>query len=266
MVLFCVSAGCDEPTGRTTSEVEVRILVGRGVDIYSRADFDGARPVLIYVPCDGDRAHTGWLAPLFTSLEFLFVPIDYGVTPGKAPPGHVEDVAKRIAWVLRNIEEYGGDPERLFVMGYSAGAHLVALIATDHRYLAAHGIELSAIRGAILFDNDVYAPGELGKGKGLDPWGDAANEASADWRNVCPGTHVASGKGIPPMLIVCSGVLTGTRKADVLGFFDLLVAAGVDVRLHVVEDRNHVTILYGLADPEDGTAAATADFLTTLAE
>jgi len=42
--------------------------------------------------------------------------------------------------VNTNIRKFGGNPNRVFIMGHSAGAQLVALVATDPQYLKAHGL------------------------------------------------------------------------------------------------------------------------------
>jgi len=52
-------------------------------------------------------------------------------------PTHVQDVALAFNWVYRNIAEYGGDPDNIYVFGQSAGGHLVSLLATDSTYLQA---------------------------------------------------------------------------------------------------------------------------------
>ena len=64
-------------------------------------------------------------------------------------PAHVQDAAASLAWVKRHIADYGGNADRLFVIGHSAGAYLVALLSTDERYLAAHKLSLRDIRGVV---------------------------------------------------------------------------------------------------------------------
>jgi poly(3-hydroxybutyrate) depolymerase len=52
----------------------------------------------------------------------------------------VEDVGNGIAWVLDNIEQYGGDPQQLYVMGQSCGGHLAMLAMLEQcRIWAAMG-------------------------------------------------------------------------------------------------------------------------------
>src|SRR5436309_6551057 len=66
------------------------------------------------------------------------------------------DIAKAIRWVHDHAKDYGGDPEAIFVMGHSAGAHLAALVCTDDRYLKAEGLSLSIIKGCVPVDTAAY--------------------------------------------------------------------------------------------------------------
>ncbi|MCR9269635.1 MAG: alpha/beta hydrolase [Hyphomonadaceae bacterium] len=68
---------------------------------------------------------------------------------GVQHPEHIEDVARAFAWLHENASEYGLEVDELFVGGFSAGGHLSALLAMDDRYLRAHGLSVSEIRGAL---------------------------------------------------------------------------------------------------------------------
>lgn len=112
-------------------------------------------PVLIMIHGGGwrrgDKAGVGVTrhkAPHFVASGYVYVSINYrpSATPdGPKHPAHVQDCAKAIAWVHDNIAKYGGAPNRVFVMGHSAGAHLAALVSTDHRRLEAEDKKLSII-------------------------------------------------------------------------------------------------------------------------
>lgn len=69
-----------------------------------------------------------------------------------SPKGNFDTMAQEIAeavnWTKNNIKEFGGDPDRIYLMGHSAGGHLVALITTNPKYLE----DLSVIKGTILND------------------------------------------------------------------------------------------------------------------
>ena len=85
----------------------------------------------------------------FASAGIATAVVNYRLSPSVSHPAHVEDAAASFAWVKRHIAEYGGDPNQVFVAGHSAGAYLLALLATDDRYLAAHGLSPRDIRGLI---------------------------------------------------------------------------------------------------------------------
>jgi acetyl esterase/lipase len=73
----------------------------------------------------------------------------YRLMPMNPHPAQVEDAASAFDWIRSHIAEYGGDPTRLYVGGHSSGGHLASLLALDPRYLEAHHLESSAIRGVI---------------------------------------------------------------------------------------------------------------------
>src|SRR5262249_38587100 len=71
---------------------------------------------------------------------------------------HVKDVAAAVAWTREHIAEYGGNPERIFLLGHSAGGHLVSLLATDESYLQAEGLKSSVIKGVICGSGVYHIP------------------------------------------------------------------------------------------------------------
>lgn len=80
---------------------------------------------------------------------FTTVITSYELSPEVQHPEHMEDVAAAFAWVYTNICRYGGDSNRIFAFGQSAGGHLVSLLAADTNYLHDVGVPLSAIKGVI---------------------------------------------------------------------------------------------------------------------
>lgn len=86
----------------------------------------------------GDRStemQTAW-----ANQGIVMVGVNYRLSPEYRHPAHIEDVASAISWVHDHIGQYGGDPNRVSLLGHSAGAHLVALVATNPTYLGAHGL------------------------------------------------------------------------------------------------------------------------------
>jgi len=51
--------------------------------------------------------------------------------------------------ILINVSKYGGDPERIFLSGHSAGGHIVSLMGVDPTFLQSVGLEPSIIKGVV---------------------------------------------------------------------------------------------------------------------
>lgn len=109
--------------------------------------------VIIFIHGGGwDSGDKDWYRFVGSGLAekgFVAVLPNYRLTPDVGFPVFVEDAARAIAWTLRNAGNYGGDPQRVFIMGHSAGAHIAMLLALDARYLAAAGVSTDGIRGAV---------------------------------------------------------------------------------------------------------------------
>lgn len=75
--------------------------------------------------------------------------INYRLPPGANVEDQVRDGAAAVAWTRRCVARYGGDPQRIFLCGHSAGGHLVAVLATNAHYLGAEGLCPGDIRGVI---------------------------------------------------------------------------------------------------------------------
>ena len=97
----------------------------------------------------GDKSEDAYVGRRFAAAGFVTAVVNYRLSPAVSHPAHVQDAAASFAWVKRHIKEYGGNPDRVFVIGYSAGAYLAALLSTDPRYLAAHKLSPRDIRGVV---------------------------------------------------------------------------------------------------------------------
>lgn len=81
----------------------------------------------------GDRGEESFVGQRFAAAGYLTVVASYRLSPQVSHPAHIQDAAAAFAWVKRNIRQHGGDPDRIIVIGHSAGAYL----ATPSRYLRA---------------------------------------------------------------------------------------------------------------------------------
>lgn len=97
----------------------------------------------------GSRSSYLFVGAALASRGFVAVVPDYRTWPETAFPGFVDDAAAAVRWARDHATEFGGDPSRIFLMGHSAGAHIVMMLATDGRYLAAQQMSKSDISGVI---------------------------------------------------------------------------------------------------------------------
>jgi acetyl esterase/lipase len=84
----------------------------------------------------GDRGSYKFIGEAITSQGFIAVIPDYRVYPEVRFPGFMHDPAQAAKWVKLHAAEFGGDPERVFLAGHSAGAHIAAMLVLDPEFLA----------------------------------------------------------------------------------------------------------------------------------
>jgi len=78
--------------------------------------------------------------PLLKDKGLGIVTIDYRLSPKASFPAFLQDAAAATAWTFRHIAERGGDPQKIFLSGHSAGGYLAAMVGMDPRWLAAFGL------------------------------------------------------------------------------------------------------------------------------
>ena len=77
----------------------------------------------------GYKDWLGFMAPAFVSMPALFISVDYRLAPESQYPDALDDCLSALTWAYHNVTAYGGNPQKLFVGGHSAGGHLAALMA-----------------------------------------------------------------------------------------------------------------------------------------
>jgi acetyl esterase/lipase len=85
----------------------------------------------------------------FATKGIVVAIADYRVYPQVRYPDFLKDGAAAFAYVHAHIAEYGGDPNRIFLAGHSAGAYIAVMLAANPHYLEDAGEKLSAVRGVI---------------------------------------------------------------------------------------------------------------------
>jgi acetyl esterase/lipase len=184
----------------------------------------------------------------FVDRGFVFVSTNYRFYPQVTVKEMTGDIARAIHWVHDHAREYGGDPNSIFVMGHSAGAHLAALVCTDDRYLKAEGLSLAILKGCVPVDVSVYDIPKRIKEGGTAP--DVFGKTEEMHRDLSPVTHVSRGKHIPPFLILHVAARPDTRVQS-HWLADKLKDAGIPARVVAAEGKTHGAINADLGKPDD---------------
>jgi acetyl esterase/lipase len=219
----------------------------------------------------GDKTDVQIKPQVFNDKGFVFVSTNYRLLPEVDMGTIVRDVARAVRWVHEHIAAYGGDPDRLLIMGHSAGAQLAALLCTDDRYLKAEGLSMASVKGCVPVDGDTFdIPAIIETAEtrwrvhGLPPAKFGHREKfgndPAKHRDFSAVTHVAAGKGIPPFLILhVAGHPDTTAQAQRLG--NVLKEAHVAVTVFAARETTHSKINADLGRPDDPATKALFDFL-----
>jgi acetyl esterase/lipase len=209
----------------------------------------------------GDKSSVQQKPQAFMDKGFVFVSTNYRLLPNVDMGTIVRDIAKSIHWVYDHIAEYGGDPQRILVMGHSAGAQLAALVCTDDRYLKAEGLSLAIIKGCVPVDGDTFdVPAIIETaetrnrvhGLPLPKYGhrEKFGDDPAKHRDFSAVTHVARDKAIPPFLIMhVAGHPDTTAQAQRLA--SALKQAGISVRVYGARESTHNKINADIGVPHD---------------
>jgi arylformamidase len=223
-------------------------------------------PVMVYIHgggwAKGDKAAVGVKPAFFNRKGWIFVSVNYRLLPEGKHPANVDDVALAIAKVHDDVVGHGGDPDKLFIMGHSAGAHLASLVATNPEPLEKAGKSLAILKGVISLDTNAYDLPTL-TGTAMKPFYDSVFGTDPELlKDASPQLHIAAGKGIPPFLICYSRGMgrqaEPVRSGAAEAFRAALENAGVPASVIDASDRNHGEINQWFGREDDGKVTAKA--------
>lgn len=114
------------------------------LDIYVPTRSGGQCPVVFFIYggswCDGSRRQYDFVGRAMAAQGFVTVIADYRVLPEVEYPRFLEDGAMALGWVVDNIAGYGGDADKIALMGHSAGAYNAVMLALGPDYLRKQGL------------------------------------------------------------------------------------------------------------------------------
>lgn len=189
------------------------------------------------------RAKPQW----FNEAGWVFASVGYRLLPDASVEEQARDVAEGLRALRVEAARLGFDPDRILLMGHSAGAHLAALVASDQRYL---GADAAAVRGVILLDgagydvaNEYTLRGPLAR----KLYGDAFGDDPARQRELSPINHVDA-RDPPDWLIVFAESRRDARE-QAQQFGDALLRVGLRVE-RVPDPGDHLEINREFGTPD----------------
>lgn len=199
----------------------------------------------------GDKNDYRFVGAALAELGYVAVLPNYRHYPQVKMPGFMDDAARAARWAVTHAGDFDADPQRLYLMGHSAGAHMAALVTLDVRYFAAAGGRAPPIAGVVglsgpydflpLLDADVQ-----------DMFGPPERYPDSQ-----PIEFVRS--GAPPMLLVHGSRDDLVWPKNSRNLATALRARGVPVVLKLYPKLGHADTVAALSEPARGRAPTVAD-------
>ena len=193
-----------------------------------------ARPVVIFWYggswVKGKKSQYRFVGTTLAERGIVAVLPDYRLYPQVTFPAFDEDGARAVAWVEQHIQEFGGDPHELVLMGHSAGGHTAAFLAFNHEFLRKYGADPDSIAGLVGLSGTYVLVPETSTERATFP----LPYTEADWQ---PIRFVDAHS--PPTLLLHGTDDKEVLPQEALELSDAMLALHLRVELHLYGHRGH---------------------------
>jgi len=206
------------------------------LDLYHPENVQGF-PTVVWFHGGGLTGGNKFIPEALKGQGMAVVAVNYRLYPKIKAPVYIEDAAAAVAWVFNHIEEFGGDPELIFISGHSAGGYLTSMVGLDQRWLKKHDIDANHIAGLIPFSGHTITHFTVRDERGIE-----GTQPVVD--DLAPLYHVR--KDAPPLLLI-----TGDREMEMMGRYEenaylwrmMKVVGHPDTRLYEMDGYGHNMLL-----------------------
>jgi acetyl esterase/lipase len=221
------------------------------LDIYTPVDAPADAPVVVFFYGgswnSGSRTDYSFVGEALASRGIVAVLADYRLYPQVHYQGFLDDSARAVGWTRQHIREYGGDPDRLYVMGHSAGGYNAAMLALDPKWLATVGMKPSMLSGWIgLAGPYDFLPIENPEVKPVFYFPNSPPDSQ-------PINHV-SASSPPALLIAAKDDTLVNPERNTGGMAKRMRELGVPVRELYFSKPGHATLVAAFSRPMRGLA------------
>ena len=244
--------------------------VGRNqLDVYYPKDSAKPKDVLVFIHGgawdSGKKDIYWWLGRNMASKGVVTVIINYPLSPQAGYEEMAESCVEALKWVKDSIANYGGNTERIFAMGHSAGGHLAALIDADPRFFASKQMN-NPLKGVILNDGfglDMFEYLSVSeKTDGHNPsFLKTFTENPENWKKGSPLTYFDQVKN--PYYVLVGGETYEAIRIQSKRFYELMTAAQKPVKYEVLAKKKHVPMISQLIFGANPVYQSIIDFINT---
>lgn len=194
----------------------------------------------------GSKSDYLFVAEALVSRGYVVAIADYRLYPEVKFPQLMEDPALAVQWVLSAIAAYGGNPQQLFLMGHSAGAHLAVMLSVNAEYLQAAGVSRTQLRGTVgLAGPYDFLPLTSARLKAIFA------PADEEWRSQ-PVNFVDGAQ--PPLLLLMGLRDNVVWPRNSIRLADAVQQHGGEVKVSTYPNYDHVDMVAKLAKPLRGNS------------
>lgn len=190
-------------------------------------------PVIVWFHGGGLTGGNKFIPAELMDSGYVVVAPNYRLIPNVGVEECIDDAAEAVAWTFKNIDQFGGDPKKIFVAGHSAGGFLTSMIGLEKKWLEKYGENADSIAALIPYSGQVitHFSDRMSKGIGeLTPYID----------DHAPLFHVR--KDCPPYIII-----TGDAEQELYGRYEenlymwrmMKLTGHPDVKIYKLDGYNH---------------------------
>lgn len=218
------------------------------LNIYNKKDGAQNQDVIVFIHggswSSGKKETYWWLGRNLAKNNIVTAVINYPLAPNATYKEMAMASAQAVKWVKDNISSYGGNPNRIFLMGHSAGGHLCELINADPQYFKAFGLA-NPVKGVILndafgLDMDEY----LTKAKKDTVYNDFLRTFTKEQKMWQAGSPLFYSANISNAHLIFYGNNTYEAiKLQSERFYKTLNAKNVPSTLQIIDKKKHVGMI-----------------------
>jgi len=241
---------------RRDADLQYGVLAKQRLDVYTPTKNSGQKlPIVIFLHGggwnSGDKNQYRFVGAALAEQGWIGVSVNYRLYPAVKYPAFMDDAALAVKYVHEHATEWGGDSQKIYLMGHSAGAHIATMLALDNEFLQKIGGDSHWLRGVIgvagPYDFIPFTFDYM-----HDLFGPEANYAQSQPVNYARADA-------PPLLLLHGMTDTNVLPRNTIKLVAAMQRQGGNVQAHYYEGVNHTDIIAAMSMPARGRAPTLAD-------